>query len=1543
MGFAELLCEQEQWEDALLQAEAAIALNPQVAQAHYYAGRAQVARENWQAAIPYLQQAVTLDSQFFWSRYFWGEALLGLEDWQGAAAVLEAAMSLNPHYPGGYLALGVALLESRIDLERAKACLKRNLELQPNQPQGYFYLGKCSARQGRLDEALRLYRHSWELSQGVDCGLALAEILKQLSRWSEAIQQYRQVLLKFGESGEALFGLGQALAASKRPMEAIVEWRRAIGLGWNCPELSCCLAEAFASLERWDEAVLEWERLLELQPGNALVRRQRALALMGLGRWAESAQEWQQYWQMAPGSGEGTVLDFRPELGMYGDIPHRQELSLTGDLTVEFWLRLREWPQNWTNLVGKFVSDEQNEFCLRIKDGERGQWYYGRGTGCANPVTWMPQETIRLHQWVHIACVRKLGQSGQVYVDGVLQGEQDWGQESGVAQTEAPVHLMVSSRLHQFLDGQLSEVRVWNVARTGDEIRRGMSEKLEIEPGLVAVWSGSEDGVVVDAVGDHLGWIRQASVNGQPRPRVGVCSEQLSQIAADCAYTLAQLYSGFAQVELISSQFPQSKGQVSQPIQETEIPCHKIQVDDEEQFLEQALALVLAHPYEVVHLSQPRMPNIILGLLYKLLWDARVIVDIDNEELSRVEVSEPLDLGMLFSSGEQLPPLLDLLGQDWTCIAMGLAKAFDGFRVFDNSTSVATGGAEESLSGLVTKVLAVPGCDFLDEWVCLLQRFPAIEFVRSEFRAEGRFEQVQMNDDSNGRFSHHCLGEVLEDSGHFYEAILAEKNLVELQQPVTSCCLNLTRFLKPEKQNWDAKSSSDQVINVSSNEIFESTQSFIRPLLIFSHGDSIETLGKKLFLFQQISQKSVIHILKVSSETRDFLLSNNQYLNSLLILANCAKDIADQKDEIPGGYWKTLQIDSNSSLISLFFRSGFFWNSENFVKLIKNTQLFNKKFEPKIEVPSLKIMIEELLNGTEHIYMQKIEENVDLLIDDICSSAKRQRRLIGGILDIFILSKKQNSLRLKLQIYLEAVISEFKITTDEHIGEILLRKIDSCIYLLFELSEENSSDILAKIFKPAFDIMVSRHSPTVVLWRGLRHSFLKAIDLSQSLPTLIELAKITNTYDSIAFLAIHNAIDNRSSNAKFELPKTWGIVKNTFELPKKDLISLVRDLRRTVPTSSYISENIYKEIISELKMLDKETVDSEIILARFMLLLYSNCFDPRLLNWLTENYKEIGMSDNEKHRILAITGSDIPFINDVNENLARKGFHYKIIHPSKYSDLADYMEASLTQWTKNLHSYRPTFEEDSQALVSVILTTYNPDIRLLELSLKSIIFQSYRNLEIIIIDDCSSDNYSQMIQLLSEKMRMYNICNITYKRNKKNLGQYASRNIAIEISKGDFIAIQDDDDVSHPQRLEFQLWSMLHNSGLIATYTNHIRISENSRIMIDGNDFNEILGDAPVSLVCHKKVFDNIGFFIPTKTRGDVEFRLRMQRYYSSDSIEVIPQPLLLMRGGMNTVSSCKEYYFRSALKVWREVMKNLPIRKEKYTDFERWIPTMLQ
>lgn len=779
----------ELWDEAIATLNQGLELKPNYYKFYLPLGQALVHQQHGEAAIEAYGKAVALKPGVAEFNLQLGHLLRRQGRFTEAVGYLQQAADFQGDDPQLQLGLGVALVEAGTDLHRAEASLRRTLELQPDQGEAYFYLGKLEGLRERWDEALAMYRRSWEINPQVgEWGLALAEALEKLGRWSEAVDQYRQVVLELGESGEASLGLGRALVQLERPVEAVVELRRAVKLGVDRPEVHRLWAGVLVELGRWPEVVDQWHWLLERYPGAADIRRRLALALMGLGRWPEAAAQWGEYWRVAPGSGRGSVVDFRPELGTYGEIDHRQELSITGDLTVEFWLYLRRWPEGWTEIISKFVSDEQNEFCFRLKDGQRGQWYFGKGEAFAKPVDWVPQEDMRLHEWVHVACVRKVGEYGRIYFDGVLRREADWSGEPEAVGTEATVRLMAHSDGKRFNDGKLSELRMWHRARSADEIRQGMYEALTgDEPGLVGVWHGSDEGVLVDAVGHHDGRSVMADT-GKERLRVGVCGWELSHNAAGRAYTLAQLYGGWAEVELIGCLFPRYGGQVWEPIRGTQIPCHTVTVADEGRFVEQALGLVLAHPYEVVHLSKPRIPNIVLGLLYKLVWDARVIVDIDDEELAFVKAEATVDW-------RELPPLRDLDSQEWTEIAAGLAQEFDKVRELDGAEA---GDAEagELLAAVVAEVLAVPGGGVSQGLDLLLQGLPAVESVKSALGDKGKIEQVRANDGLSDYFAYHRLGEALEELGRFDEAIEAYRRSVELQPEAAGSILSWSRVLR---------------------------------------------------------------------------------------------------------------------------------------------------------------------------------------------------------------------------------------------------------------------------------------------------------------------------------------------------------------------------------------------------------------------------------------------------------------------------------------------------------------------------------------------------------------------------------------------------------------------------------------------------------------------------------------------------------------------------------------------------------------------------
>ncbi len=176
------------------------------------------------------------------------------------------------------------------------------------------------------------------------------------------------------------------------------------------------------------------------------------------------------------------------------------------------------------------------------------------------------------------------------------------------------------------------------------------------------------------------------------RMDIAVCGWGLGHNPAGRVYTLAKLYEKFSNVNIIGSIFPAYGYDIWEPIRSTEIPKYYFVVNNPTQFLEQALKLVIAHPYDLVHLSKPRAPNIIFGLLYKLIWDAMILVDVDDEETSFVDSCSSINIEDYLKSESGLPPLADIIGSDWTRLGVALSASFDGITVANSALQERYGG-----------------------------------------------------------------------------------------------------------------------------------------------------------------------------------------------------------------------------------------------------------------------------------------------------------------------------------------------------------------------------------------------------------------------------------------------------------------------------------------------------------------------------------------------------------------------------------------------------------------------------------------------------------------------------------------------------------------------------------------------------------------------------------------------------------------------------------------------------------------------------------
>lgn len=176
------------------------------------------------------------------------------------------------------------------------------------------------------------------------------------------------------------------------------------------------------------------------------------------------------------------------------------------------------------------------------------------------------------------------------------------------------------------------------------------------------------------------------------RQRVAVCGWELAHNAAERVHILANLYETFAEVEIIGAIFPKYGRELWGPIRNANLPRHTFVVEDQNRFIEQAIDLVSSHPYDIVHLSQPRAPNIFFGILYKLIWGSKVLVDIHDEELAFVGVEESIKLSDYLNAYRKLPDLQNLAGQEWTRIAIGMAHEFDGITVSNPALQHRYGG-----------------------------------------------------------------------------------------------------------------------------------------------------------------------------------------------------------------------------------------------------------------------------------------------------------------------------------------------------------------------------------------------------------------------------------------------------------------------------------------------------------------------------------------------------------------------------------------------------------------------------------------------------------------------------------------------------------------------------------------------------------------------------------------------------------------------------------------------------------------------------------
>lgn len=185
--------------------------------------------------------------------------------------------------------------------------------------------------------------------------------------------------------------------------------------------------------------------------------------------------------------------------------------------------------------------------------------------------------------------------------------------------------------------------------------------------------------------------------------------------------------------------------------------------------------------------------------------------------------------------------------------------------------------------------------------------------------------------------------------------------------------------------------------------------------------------------------------------------------------------------------------------------------------------------------------------------------------------------------------------------------------------------------------------------------------------------------------------------------------------------------------------------------------------------------------------------------------------------------------------------------------------------------------------VSVIIPTYNR-ADLLERAVKSVQKQTYKNWEIIVVDDGSTDNTEDIIKKLND-------ARIRYVKNEKNLGAAASRNRGAELAKYDYVAFQDSDDVWRIDKLEKQVKYLHQNTDYDMVYCSFLKhYSNGESLAVPNNQIGEREGDmyatllinnvigTPTVLVKRNVFLECGGFDTELRAIEDWDFAVRVAR-----------------------------------------------------------------
>lgn len=237
------------------------------------------------------------------------------------------------------------------------------------------------------------------------------------------------------------------------------------------------------------------------------------------------------------------------------------------------------------------------------------------------------------------------------------------------------------------------------------------------------------------------------------------------------------------------------------------------------------------------------------------------------------------------------------------------------------------------------------------------------------------------------------------------------------------------------------------------------------------------------------------------------------------------------------------------------------------------------------------------------------------------------------------------------------------------------------------------------------------------------------------------------------------------------------------------------------------------------------------------------------------------------------------------------------------------------------------------AVVSVIIPAYNRE-RTIKAAVKSVLNQTFTNIEVIVVDDCSSDNTCSVLNDIDDdRLRVIRL--------EKNSGACAARNEGIKESKGVYIAFQDSDDVWHSDKLEKQIAALKYsNADICFCAFNKKNInSENTSIypvLNEGIISYSILASysqaSTQTIISKRNIFDQELFDPQLPRLQDFDWMIRSAK---KNKVTFVAEPLVDVYVQNDSISTSN----KKLIDAYRMIINKYPETKVDFPEiYNRWI-----